>query len=88
MLYYGPKDFAPLVQHGKRFNSRFGFLEPDGTFVYELDKDDELPLDLSDSDDKTLLALVEKSAAEGKDLVYETYKDKAFDPYPNPNADY
>lgn len=88
MYYHGPKDFTPLDEHGDRFNTCFCFLEPDGTFVYEKDEDVLLPLDLSDTDDETLLSLIEKSAVEGKDLVYEAYKDKAFDPYPDPDAVY
>lgn len=88
MYYHGPKDFTPLKEHCKRFNSVFCYLEPDGTFVYDLDEEGQLPLDLSDTDDETLLSLIEKSAVEGKDLVYEAYKDKAFDPYPDPDAVY
>lgn len=88
MYYHGPKDFAPLDAHCERFNSCFYYLEPNGTFVYELNEEGALPMDLSDENDEKLLALIEKSASEGKDLVYEEHKDKAFDPYPDQDCVY
>ena len=85
MLYYGPEDFTPFWAHADRFGGQFGCLEPSGGFVYSINSKS---LNLSDETEEKLLELIEQSKAEGKDLVYEAYKDKAFDPYPDPDADY
>lgn len=83
MYYYGPEDFAPLLAHNKQFNTSFCFDEPTGKFVYYVDGK---MLDLSNENDEKLLALIKRSTTEGKDLVYEAYRDKAFE-Y-DPDCDY
>ena len=83
MLYYGPEDFTPFWAHADCFGGQFGCLEPGGGFVYSING---ITLDLQNETEEKLLELIEQSKAEGKNLIFEAYKDKTFE-Y-DPDCDY
>lgn len=79
-MLYLPEDYDSFCAYAMHFGGKFFCLMPSGGFVYNINDE---TLDLSNETEEKLLALIMQSAIEGKNLVYEVYKDKAFDPYPD-----
>lgn len=78
-MYYGPsslKVWDTFDLHAEHFGGDFFCFEPGGGFMYEVG---DLTLDLSNEIEEKLLELIERSKVDGKDLVYETFKDKVFE---------
>lgn len=85
-MYQGPDDIKVsdiFDLHAECYGGDFLCLEPSGGFTYDVGG---ILLDLSGETEEKLLELIERSRSAGKDLVYETYKDKAFNPHPYPDA--
>lgn len=82
-MLFLPRNYDAFEEHADCFGGEFGCHEATGGFFYGINGK---ILDLKDETEEKLLELIEQSKAEGKNLIYEAYKDKTFE-Y-DPDCDY